>query len=49
MIQLSVRGKPSGFDLAPSNDICAVSSPGCIALYHLNGFGSPRSVIVSVI
>lgn len=44
-IQLSVRGKPSAFDLSASNDICAVSSPGCISFFHLHGLGSPRHVI----
>lgn len=44
-LHLLVRGKPSAFDLSPSRDICAVSSPGCITFFHLNGMGSPRHVI----
>lgn len=44
-IQLSVRGRPSAFDLSPSNDIIVVSSPGCMTFFHLNGLGVPRHVI----
>ena len=45
-LQLSVRGRPSAFDiLQPSNDICVVASPGCLTFFHLNGLGSPRHVI----
>ena len=45
-LQLSVRGRPSAFDiLQPNNDICVVASPGCLTFFHLNGLGSPRHVI----
>lgn len=45
LIQLNVRGRPSAFDLSPSNDIIVVASPGCMTFFHLNGLGSPRHVI----
>ena len=44
-LHLSVRGKPSAFDLSPSNDGCVVASPGCLTFFHLNGMGTPRHVI----
>eukprot|EP01035_Chromulina_nebulosa_P018904 gene18904-24706_t len=44
-LQLSVRGKPSAFDLSLSNDICVIASPGCLSFFHLNGYGSPKQVI----
>lgn len=44
-LQLSVRGKPSAFDISSSNDIIAIASPGCIGFFHINGFGSPKHVI----
>jgi hypothetical protein len=44
-VQLSVRGRPSAFDLSPSNDIVVVTSPGCMTFFHLNGLGAPRHVI----
>jgi WD40 repeat protein len=44
-LQFIIRGKPSSFDLSSSNDIMAVSSPGCITLFNINGFGSPKYVI----
>lgn len=45
IIQLNVRGRPSAFDLSPSNDIIVVASPGCMTFFHLNGLGAPRHVI----
>ena len=44
-LHLSIRGKPSAFDLSPANDICVVASPGCLTFFHINGMGSPRHVI----
>jgi len=44
-IQLSVRGKPSAFDLSSGNDLVAVASPGCIVFFHINGYGAPKHVI----
>lgn len=44
-LQLSVRGRPSAFDLSPSHDMVVVASPGCMAFFHLNGLGAPRHVI----
>lgn len=44
-IQLSVRGKPSAFDLSCNNEMCVVASPGCLTFFLLSGLGSPRHVI----
>lgn len=44
-MKLSVRGRPSAFDLSPSNEMLVVASPGCLTFFHLNGLGSPRLVI----
>lgn len=44
-VRLSVRGKPSAFDLSPSNDMAVVASPGCLTLFSLNALGAPRHII----
>ena len=43
--QLSVRGRPSAFDLHSDLDTCIVAAPGCLTFYNLNALGSPRHVI----
>lgn len=44
-LQLSVRGKPTAWDLSPGNEMCVVAAPGCMTFFHLNGLGAPRHVI----
>jgi hypothetical protein len=44
-IQLPIRGRPSAFDLSPSNDMVVVASPGCMTFFHLNSLSFPRHVI----
>jgi hypothetical protein len=44
-LQLSVRGRPTAWDLSPGNEMCVVAAPGCMTFFHLNGLGAPRHVI----
>jgi len=44
-LQLSVRGKPSAWDISPGNEMCVVAAPGCLTFFHLNGLGAPRHVL----
>jgi hypothetical protein len=42
---LSVRGKPSAFDLSPAGDMVAVASPGCLTFFGHGLYGQPKHVI----
>lgn len=44
-IQLSVRGKPSAFDLSHDGGTAVVASPGCMTFFDLDGLGVPRHYI----
>lgn len=44
-VQLSVRGRPTAFDMCASNDMAVVVSAGCMTFFHLNGLGAPCHVI----
>lgn len=44
-IQLSVRGKPSAFDLNHGGGMAVVASPGCMTFFDLDGLGVPRHYI----
>eukprot|EP01041_Mallomonas_annulata_P011025 gene11025-23033_t len=44
-VQLSIRGKPSAFDLNKSHDLFIVASPGCITFFDLKGLGTPSDVL----
>ena len=44
-IQLSVRGKPSAFDLSVESNMIVVASPGCFTFFDLDGMGVPAHFI----
>lgn len=44
-IQLSVRGKPSAFDLSHDGGVAVVASPGCMTFFDLDGLGVPKHYI----
>ena len=44
-MQLSVRGKPSAFDLSADSNMVVVASPGCFTFFDVDGLGMPKHVI----
>lgn len=44
-IQLSVRGKPSAFDLSADSNMMVVASPGCLTFFDIDGLGAPKHFI----